>query len=160
MAEITQEQILSSIDNGMDAEWVENGHVGRLAELYTITQDARFKPYLELCKKAVQDTRLLNGIIFCNDVLQVPPVKTFVIANKKAIEKIKVKYGEPAKDSPVNRCIGAFWGYIFRFILNYDTPINGVSISLKETNGDALTIVTATRFERTSSRTEVTIKNS
>jgi hypothetical protein len=34
------------------------------------------------CINTIKNAKLVNNIIFCNDVLQIPPVKVFLMANK------------------------------------------------------------------------------
>ncbi|MDO6354811.1 hypothetical protein Q3V94_06925 [Caloramator sp. CAR-1] len=73
----------------------------------------------EECIKTVKDTDLMNKIIFCNDILNVPPVKVFVLVN----EKIPSNLTDYEK-----KAIGAFWGYVFKFVFGYrnqrSVPIN------------------------------------
>lgn len=63
----------------------------------------------DLCIEAVRDPDLLNNIIFCNDVHEIPPVVTFV----------KVKLKDKDFMDMEKRSIGAFWGYVFAFVFQY-----------------------------------------
>lgn len=74
------------------------------------------------CIGTIQDARLMNNIIFCNDVLQMPPVKVFLLANKN----INVDLTDEEKKS-----IGAFWGFVFKFVFGYR---NQKSISVRVCN--------------------------
>jgi hypothetical protein len=65
--------------------------------------------YWNCCIDAIRDETLLGNIIFCNDVLQVPPTHTFLRARP-----IKEDLPEFSK-----RAIGAFWGYVFKFVFGY-----------------------------------------
>ena len=38
-----------------------------------------YRPYWDKCMEAVKDRELLSHIIFCNDLLHIPPVKTFLL---------------------------------------------------------------------------------
>jgi hypothetical protein len=64
----------------------------------------------DACIAAVQDVKLLGHIIFCNDIHQIPPVHTFLRANKT----IRRDLSETEK-----RSVGAFWGFIFKFVFGY-----------------------------------------
>lgn len=66
--------------------------------------------YWNACLAAVQDEVLLSHIIFCNDVLQVPPTHTFLRARPIAEELSEFD----------KRAIGAFWGFVFKFVFEYD----------------------------------------
>ena len=62
------------------------------------------------CINAVSDEKLMNNIVFCNDILALPPVKVFLAANK-TLNRDLSDYEKKA--------IGAFWGFVFKFILGY-----------------------------------------
>ncbi len=74
------------------------------------------------CIKTIKDVKLMNNIIFCNDVLQIPPVKVFLMANKS----LNVEFTDNDK-----KAIGAFWGFIFKFVFGYK---NQKSISVRVNN--------------------------
>lgn len=63
----------------------------------------------DLCIESVRDPALMNNIIFCNDVHNIPPVVTFV----------KVKLKDKEFTDMEKRSIGAFWGYVFAFVFQY-----------------------------------------
>ena len=65
----------------------------------------------ELCMGAVHDVTLMNHIIFCNDIHNIPPVNTFLKA--KGAAKMR-DLSELEK-----RSIGAFWGFVFKYVLGY-----------------------------------------
>ena len=71
------------------------------------------------CIKAVNDVKLMNHIIFCNDVLRIPPVKVFLAANTT----LTGDFTDLEKKS-----IGAFWGFVFKFVFMYgsqaSSPVN------------------------------------
>lgn len=85
--------------------------------------------YWKHCLAAVGDTELLGHIIFCNDVMEIPPVHVFLRARP-----IAEKLSEYDK-----RAIGAFWGYVFRFVFGYEDREN-VTARIN-------TIHTASRFK-------------
>lgn len=70
------------------------------------------------CINTVKDAKLLNNIIFCNDVLQIPPVKVFLAA-----KNISTVLTDDNKKS-----IGAFWGFVFKFVFGYR---NQKSVSIR-----------------------------
>jgi hypothetical protein len=67
------------------------------------------------CFEAIGDPELLSHFIFANDYLKVPPAVSFV-----------AYYGEDippfikGQDDYLKKGLGAFWGYVFRYILLYD----------------------------------------
>jgi hypothetical protein len=61
------------------------------------------------CISAVRNVELMNNIIFCNDVHEIPPVLTFL-----RVLNVQEDLAEFEK-----RSIGAFWGFVFKFIFNY-----------------------------------------
>ena len=65
--------------------------------------------YWNHCMSAVRDKTLLEHIVFCNDVLEIPPAHTFLRA-KPIVGDLQ----DFAK-----RAIGAFWGYVFKFVFGY-----------------------------------------
>lgn len=62
------------------------------------------------CLSALRDETLLSHIIFCNDVLRLPPAHVFLRARP-----IPGKLSEFEK-----RSVGAFWGFVFKFIFGYE----------------------------------------
>lgn len=74
------------------------------------------------CMKAVNDPKLMNHIIFCNDVLKIPPVKVFLAANETLTGGFSV-YDK--------KCIGAFWGFVFKFVFMYQSQKDSNPINLK-----------------------------
>ena len=63
----------------------------------------------EMCISAVSDTKLMNKIIFCNDIHNIPPVNTFL-----KVQNVTRDLTELEK-----RSIGAFWGFVFKFVFGY-----------------------------------------
>ena len=76
------------------------------------------------CLAAVQDAKLMNNLIFCNDVLQIPPVKVFLLAN--------ATIGGQLTDEE-KKSIGAFWGFVFKFVFRYK---NQKSVSVRVANNN------------------------
>ncbi len=79
-----------------------------------------------------------GNIIFCNDYLEMPPVKVFAIVNNKTDLSDENK-----------KSIGAFWGFVFKYVFGYK---NQRSISVRGKSGN---IKTATYFYDISSPVEV-----
>lgn len=72
------------------------------------------------CIKTVNDAKLMNNIVFCNDILQIPPTKVFLKANDVVVI-VTTLFDK--------KCVGAFWGFVFKSVFNYnsqkdDFPIN------------------------------------
>ena len=63
----------------------------------------------DMCISAIFDVTLINNIIFCNDIHQIPPVNTFL-----KVMEIKCDLTELEK-----RSVGAFWGFVFKFVFGY-----------------------------------------
>ena len=66
----------------------------------------------DACITAISDATLLSHIIFCNDIHQIPPVHTFLRVRQK--QNALGDLSELEK-----RSIGAFWGFVFKFIFGY-----------------------------------------
>ena len=62
------------------------------------------------CIRTVKDATLMNHIIFNNDVMEIPPVRTFLKANR-VLDGGFTSYQKKALD--------AFWGFVFRDIFFY-----------------------------------------
>lgn len=63
------------------------------------------------CIDAVSDVDLLNNIIFCNNNFNIPPVRTFLSVYKN-IDNLS---------NTDKKSIGAFWGFVFKFIFKYQS---------------------------------------
>ena len=74
------------------------------------------------CLNTVNDVKLMNNIIFCNDVLQIPPVKVFLAAN----HNLNQQFTDLEKKS-----MGAFWGFVFKFVFEYRLQKDSVPINTK-----------------------------
>lgn len=71
------------------------------------------REYYSLFLELLKDEGLLAHIRFANDVLNVPPLKTFILYERDVLKKdvFKVKMASTAK-----RGLGACFGYLFKFI--------------------------------------------
>lgn len=65
----------------------------------------------EECVKAVKNQDLMGHIIFNNNVMEIPPVVSFV----KATAAIPTGLKDTEKQA-----IGAFWGFVFRKVFDAD----------------------------------------
>lgn len=89
-----------------------------------------YRPYWDKCMEAVRNQKLLSHIIFCNDLLHIPPVKIFLLYYEADFISITERE-DAALDSFVKKSIGAFWGMVFKFVLHYQAQ-ESVSISLNQ----------------------------
>jgi len=93
--------ILDSIKKGFASRYKPQSTI--------ITEDGML---WQLIQKTVTDTELMNHIIFCNDVLKMPPVKVFLLIHAEQLK------GEELKDTD-KQAVGAIFGYIFKDFLKY-----------------------------------------
>lgn len=77
-------------------------------------------PYFKTFYDSLDDEELYAHIIFNNDVLCIPPILTFV--------KYRQSMGDELFNKPMSktdkRCLGACFGYLFKFILKYKNPVS------------------------------------
>jgi hypothetical protein len=97
--------------------------------------------YWNRCLVAVHDSTLLGHIIFCNDVLEVPPTHTFLRA--RPIPEDLREFDK--------RAIGAFWGFVFKFVFGYRNQ--------KSVTARVNTIRTATYFYDVAEPVEIIREN-
>lgn len=77
------------------------------------------------CIGVVQDPKLMNFIIQCNDVMEIPPVKVFLkVLLKKNFNHELTIYEKKA--------IGAFWGFVFKFVFGYKAQKDNVPVNVKD----------------------------
>lgn len=74
------------------------------------------------CLNTINDVKLMNHIIFCNDVLQIPPVKVFLMANNNLNQEF---------NNFEKKAMGAFWGFVFKFVFGYRSQKENVPINTK-----------------------------
>lgn len=74
------------------------------------------------CINAIKNPVLMNNIIFCNDAMKIPPVKTFLMSS------INIEGGLSNEEK---KSIGAFWGFIFKNILGYKSQKENKPINTK-----------------------------
>ena len=81
----------------------------RGTESFVTNESKYYKLFLEL----LQDDELLEKIKFANDVLGIPPIKTFILYEREYLKKDIFN----EKMSPVaKRGLGACFGYLYKFI--------------------------------------------
>ena len=95
--EITVNQINEAIYDGFSKKYKAFGDFIDSGELW------------DICLSAISDVTLINNIIFCNDIHQIPPTNTFL-----KVKQIKRDLSELEK-----RSVGAFWGFVFKFVFGY-----------------------------------------
>jgi len=76
--------------------------------------------YFKTFYESLDDENLYAHIIFNNDVLQIPPILTFVKYRQNIGDELFSKKIEKTD----KRCLGACFGYLFRFILKYKNPVS------------------------------------
>ncbi len=91
--------------------------------------DAYFS-YWKLCVQTLQNRDLLGQIVFCNDLFNIPPVKTFLCYHAQEIKNITGREDAALSDF-VKKAIGAVWGYVFKFVFEYAGQ-KSVSVSLNK----------------------------
>ncbi len=74
------------------------------------------------CLETIKDIDKINYIILLNDTMQIPPVKTFLLNNSTVGVLV---------DDQDKKNIGAFWGFIFKNVFNYNETKNDVTINTK-----------------------------
>ena len=104
------------------------------SETYThfkeFQQNPEYRAYWDKCVESITDRDFLICVIFCNDVFAIPPVKTFLTCYRE--DFIRLTGDERARlNIFIKRAIGAFWGMVFKFVLNY-TDQKSVSVSMNE----------------------------
>lgn len=76
--------------------------------------------YFKAFYDSLDDEELYSHIIFNNDVLEIPPILTFVKYRQSVGDELfRQRMGKTEK-----RCLGACFGYLFQNILNYKRPVS------------------------------------
>jgi len=93
----TSLQILSAIDSDFSKRYKAFSEFVSSGELW------------DECIDAIKNVTLMNNIIFCNDIHEIPPVLTFlrVLNLREDLKELE------------KRSIGAFWGFVFKFVFGY-----------------------------------------
>ena len=82
---------------------------------FVTTEEKYYKLFLELLK----DDGLLEKIKFANDVLGIPPIKTFILYER---EYLKKDIFNEEMSAVAKRGLGACFGYLYKFIYKgYDS---------------------------------------
>ncbi len=86
--------------------------------------------YFSAFYNSLDDEKLYSHVIFNNDVLQIPPILTFV--------KYRQSIGDELFCKPMSkndkRCLGACFGYLFKFVLGYDPHPKSVWVGERTTD--------------------------
>lgn len=111
-------------------EYIEENFRKIYTHFREFQENKEYKPYWDKCIEAVCDKELLSHIVFCNDVFSIPPVKTFLTYY---INDFITLTGKCNAELPIfiKKSIGAFWGMVFKFGLNYKGQ-KSVSVSMNE----------------------------
>lgn len=111
-------------------DFIEKNFAATYTHFKEFQENPEYKPYWNKCMEAICDQELLSHIVFCNDVFGIPPVKTFLSYYKNDFILLT---GKANAELPifVKKSIGAFWGMVFKFGLNYIGQ-KSVSVSMNE----------------------------
>ena len=111
-------------------KYIEENFSAAYTHFKEFQENEAYAPYWNKCIEAICDEQLLSHIVFCNDVFCIPPVKTFLTYYK---DDFIVLTGKTDAELPVfvKKSIGAFWGMVFKFALNYKGQ-KSVSVSMNE----------------------------
>lgn len=71
--------------------------------------------YLNLLEECYSNEKYFNFIILANNLLKVPPTKSFLLLYE---DKIREKENGNIENYALKQAIGAYWGYIFSNVLN------------------------------------------
>ncbi len=111
-------------------EYIEENFANVYTHFKEFQTGEEYSPYWNKCIEAISDKELLSHIVFCNDVFCIPPVKTFLTYYK---DDFILLTGKSNAELPlfVKKSIGAFWGMVFKFALEYKGQ-KSVSVSMNE----------------------------
>lgn len=111
-------------------EYIEENFSKVYTHFKEFQDNKEYALYWNKCMEAICDEKILSHIIFCNDVFCIPPVKTFLTYYK---DDFILLTGKSDAELPifVKKSIGAFWGMVFKFGLEYNGQ-KSVSVSMKE----------------------------
>lgn len=107
----------------MNTEYIINKINNEFTDVYRAS--SKFKDSGELwneCINTIKNPDRMNKIIFCNDVLQIPPTKVFL----ETINNLNLNLTNQEK-----QYIGSFWGFVFKNIFGYRNQKEGVTINIK-----------------------------
>lgn len=76
--------------------------------------------YFRAFYDSIDDKELYSHIIFNNDVLKLPPILTFVMYRQSIGDELFNKRMEKTD----KRCLGACFGYLFKYVLGYNRPVS------------------------------------
>ncbi len=75
--------------------------------------------YFEAFYDSLDDKELYSHIVFNNDVLEIPPILTFVKYRQSVGDGLFNKRMEKTD----KRCLGACFGFLFKRVLGYKRPV-------------------------------------
>ncbi len=98
--------------------YVENNFSKKFVQYRAFQEKDDYRDYWNLCLNSLDDKVFFDGIIFCNDILKIPPLKVFLLYNKENL--IYISKDPSAKISLfLARSLGSFWAFIFKNVLHY-----------------------------------------
>lgn len=84
------------------------------ASIYRRFANYRGTSLWSICLEAVENPEIMASIVFCNDVLEIPPAQVFInLVDKGYISK------PDSIDDNDKRFIGSFWGFVFKEVFAY-----------------------------------------
>ena len=89
-----------------EQDFLKNYHV---TEAFMTTESRYYKLFLELLK----EDELMTSIRFANDVLKVPPLKSFILYHR---EVLRDDFFNEKMSPSVRRGLGSCFGYLYKFI--------------------------------------------
>lgn len=76
--------------------------------------------YFKAFCDSLDDEGLYSHIVFNNDVLRIPPIRTFVEYRQSLGDEL---FSRPMTKTD-KRCLGACFGYLFKYILGYKYSVS------------------------------------
>ena len=76
--------------------------------------------YFKAFYASLDDEVLYSHVVFNNDVLEIPPILTFVKYRQSVGDEL---FAKPMSKTD-KRCLGACFGYLFKYVLGYKHPVS------------------------------------
>lgn len=97
----------------------EKFQIDKFASVYKGTINFCDTAYFKAFYDSLDDETLFQHILFNNDVMNIPPIFTFVKLRQSLGDELFLS----AMSKTDKRCLGACFGYLFKYILGYDRPV-------------------------------------
>jgi hypothetical protein len=119
--DISIESLVSKVTSGFSMKYTH---------FKEFQQNAYYSKYWNKCIEAISDKELLSNLIFCNDIFCIPPVKTFLTYFENDFV-VLTGHENAELEIFVKKSIGAFWGMVFKYGLNYQEQ-KSVTVSMNK----------------------------